>query len=1124
MKAVGAIVVAALMLSVVPALGAGTPTSAPRVGPTGTSTPALASSAPAPSSLASVVPAPSGAFAAHVLETARSLGAAGVPADRYGLPYVGTPARVENGVVESGYAIEQAESDSGVPVPQGVAYNGESDTSGAVQATTLDASSVVGQVSVVRWETLYFDTNTPRVSGIQLNAILTGVTIQGKSGYDFWTQNAVDYNAGNGTLSLGEDTWNFSSYTAIVPLGTSTVAEHSPNGSVVGGVYVGTGPALYAPRPFNLTLFLNSSVTPHGDQELWYNYSLSAAGQPFVRGNYDWLVFNSSNAAHPAPASLAPFQASGSTISPVGIPEDFEMDVGIGGFNAANMVVLAANLTETLAYCPATDAPCTAGGLRSVPAAEDYGSETGETGVGLSFAFHGTVAYGSAGPSIRRGLWGWGGLAGTTAGGTTVVNGIAVTGEPVAASTTPYVFVFFQETSLAGDSTTAWAPDVPVWHLPPGTYTYTVLLADYAEATGSLTVTAAPTSLAVTLDYDRAAGVYSPLWALNDSALAGISQQGTGSVSDQYLLFNNPTWSCADCGGASDGNLSQTFFFSYNDYLYPTFPGLLIANSSAYVDVYDPVSFAVFEESGGSGAARRSYTFDLPIDLYRTEHVTLRDATIGGWPTMFAILMLHDVPPAQNPFPQADVEIWDSSSDLVMSDRFVGTAAANTTFPVGPNPPIVCTVCASEDALLLYGGSGNTVWGSVFSDPPGTGAPCGGACAVYAGVAEAESGDLLYNNNFSVDNPVMYMAYDILNDSCWAGYAGDCLPLTWPTYSDRWNVTNQSAAAVSETVNGFALSGSIVGPTYPYQGGNFWWNYGDPLNPRSSLPYVDTFDYTHYRTNLPSGSTADEASLRVGGDYVPMPRPVGSGGKRVVFDALGLPRGVRWSVSAGSVVPTVKTNETVGKHAAHGKGELVFLAAPGWLPFQVQAPDGYGLARVTGAGHPEFGSINVTGPTTVDLHFGLLENVTFVEKVVAPRWPGLPEGSSWTVELSSASPGEAPAPTPSTTNGTSIVFTLPKGSHERFVVEAPAGYRVSPGHGTFTQPARALARSVKFAPTSGDLPLAAPSPFADGERPFALEATTTLAPTDLALAALGAALVGAVVAPTADRLRGRGRR
>ncbi|HYA10673.1 MAG TPA: thermopsin family protease, partial [Thermoplasmata archaeon] len=752
----------------------------------------------------------SSAFDQRVLETASSLAAAGVPAHSIRLPYVGSSAQVVDGAVVPGYAVAAqgnvTQDYPRAPAPVGLAYYGENDTSGAVQATTLDASSVEGTLTVNQMDALYLDVDTPDMWGIQLNAVLTDVTLHGVSGYQFWVQNAVDVYQHNGTINLGEDTWNFSAPGAYIAPDTSTILSHDPNGSVIAGLYIGEGPWIHVPRPFTLALYVNSSVTASGDQELWYNYSVAAAGGVHESGNYDWIVFNSGGTPG---LRIAPFEASGTGLDPVGLPNDFEFDFGIGGYNGADMDVLAANLSATLDYCPVTVAVCTPTQLTSVPAAENFGGETGETSAGLDITYSGTVATGAAGPFILRGLWGFVGATGSAAGSTGVTNQIAVHDSPDPSSTAPYVFVFLSTTSRF-DAQAEWAPDVPVWHLAPGEYDYRVMLADYAEVTGVLTVGSAPTALTVTLEYNRSAGVYTPLWALSNAQLAGISTAGNGTVGNQYLLFNNPTSSCTGCGNATNGNLSPVFFLP-NDFLFPTFSGILLVGTDAYVDVANPVSLSVYTEPLG-GLHPNLLTFDLQIELVSTEHVTLaHDARVGGWPAMFETQTLAGVVNAsQNVFPQASVMIWNSSHDLVMDNSFVPTPSVPTPQQLceGSCPPITCNGCVPLDGLLLYGGAANTVWGNTFRDPVAEGgtSPYG----TFAGLAEAESGDLVYNNNFSVDNPTVYLPFDIYTDACPDGYAGGCGPLVPPVYNDTWNVSSQPAKDVSDTVNGFALSGNIL--------------------------------------------------------------------------------------------------------------------------------------------------------------------------------------------------------------------------------------------------------------------------------------------------------------------------
>jgi len=972
----------------------------------------------------------SSAFNQRVAATARALANAGVPAQRIRLPYAGPSAQVAQGAVIPGDALRastQPLENALAPAPSGLGYYGENDTSGTVETTTLDASSVVGSLTVNQLNTLYLDTDTPDFWGIQLNSVLTNVTLQGTRGYEFWTQNAVDYIQHNDSLSFGEDTWNFSSGFAYIAPDNSTILDHDPNGSVIAGLYIGEGPYVYAPRPFALTLYLNSSVTFAGEQELWYNYSLATPGGHRTSANYDWLVFNSSNPQHPASVAIAPFEAEGAQIDPIGLTNDFEFDFGIGAFDGSTMDVLSANVSASLDYCPAASASCSSAQFRSVPAAEDFGSETGESSSGLNIAYSGTHATATAGPFILRGLWGYASAPGSAAGSTSVSNQVTVSGDPEVATSTPYVFAFFN-TSAYPDRSYEWAPDVPVWHLAPGTYHYELMLADYAERNGTLVVGATPTALSVALEYHASSGVYTPLWAFNDSELAGISTDGNGSLSNQFRLFNNPTRACDACDGAPNGSVSNAYG-AWNDYHFPTFVGLLLAGTDAYVDVDHPVNFSVDYDTVSDFFP--GLHFFLQIELVSTEHVTLaHDPLAGGWPLMFGIETLAGaVPASSNPFPQANVVLWNSSDDLVMSNTFVPawSIPQYLSFCGALCPPFCGMSCPPPDGLLLFGGTRNTVWGNTFEDPVG---PYAQPSPYYAGLAESESGDLLYNNNFSIDNPTMYLPFNIYYDSCPDGYAGGCGPSGLARFDDTWNVTPEPASEVSDTVNGIPLSGNILGPTCAIQGGNYWSNYGNAINPHSLLPYANIYNYTDLAGILPPGYLPVNRSIGVGGDYAPLTRTscTSPGFYTVSFEETGLAAGTSWGVAVNGQQAT-STSRWVNSTLPNGTFS-------------------YALDTVLGyAADPTNGSFTVSGASvSIAVVFSPTYTVTFTEA-------GLPADTNWSVTLA----GEA-------LNSTyaQIVFSDEINGTYPYSVGTVAGYTPSTLSGVVTITGGSVAQPVEF--------------------------------------------------------------
>jgi thermopsin len=772
-----------------------------------------------------------------------------------------------------------------------------------------------------------------------LNAVLSNVTILGHRHYFFWVQNTFSYDSFNDTMSFVDDTWNFT--TGSSEMFSSSLASWSPNGGNYSGTWVAYSPYIYCPPPFTVTAYVNSSVNSVGDQVLWYNYTVLTRGHFYADGSYDYLEFKSQVPGHPKTIVPALFEASATKSAQVN--EGYELDAFIGADDGSNNLILSANATIQVKYCslsPSDDCTPTDFAYSDVPAAVNYGSQTGEQTVGVAISYIGTTAYLSGGPLIANGLWGYSAQAGVSAGITKVINAISVSGSPLALTAQPYVFVFFENAAIPSEGF-GWAPDVPAWYLTPGTYDYEIMLADYAEQSGSITVGSSTVTLTATLPYSPSSGVYTPLWAFNNAEVAGISLSGTGTISDQYVLFNNPTSSCTACGSAPDDNLS-TIFFSPNDFNFQSFPGLFLSWTNDYIDVNNTPTFCA--------SASGNTFFYLNIQFFETSHVTLSHAQqIRGWPELAEISFYVNVPASQNPDPPADVYVWNSTDDLIMSNNFVATA---------PESGYV-----SPDQLVLYGGSNNVVWGNTFRDPPNV-----KLGASYAGIGEDEGGDLIYNNNFSIDNPVVYLPYNYPN-------VADCLPQSlggcannetgngwyYNLFSNTWNITPQSASKVVETVNGFPLSGNVLGSFYPTQGGNYYWNYGKSPNNYTTNPYVSRFLYTDWSLIYPLGCGSIQAQgapcgsqpakvasyqngMHLGGDYAPLLLALN-------LQEVGLVSGTNWTASlngqnisttASSItwasLETGKYNYTIGKvlgYTASPSSGQITLNGPVSTPIRI---------------------------------------------------------------------------------------------------------------------------------------------------------------------------------------------
>ena len=869
--------------------------------------------------------------------------AANATADGYPAGVLHPP--VAQGASDPSSCIANNESDP-APAPAGVAYDGVTDIAGTgTRDLTLDSNSVEGILNVSSTKNLYPDSTAPTLWGNQLNVVLTNVTILGQKcaktpcsatgsgSYSFWVQSLAEYNVTNQTLWFYDATWNFTSGSAEMQ--SSSLAGWSPWSSNYTGIWLlADTPYIHAPLPFTLALYVNSSVTAAGDQELWYNYSVMAGGQVYANGNYDYLIFNSQGPGPFQPLTPAPFEASAVTRHEV--VEGYEFDVMIGADDGTNQLILAANATEQVKYCSIADCTPTDFVYSNVPAAVNYGSQTGETTVGLAVNYVGETALINAGPFIERGLWNYTGQTGANSGEQAVTNAITVSGSPLALTAQPYVFVFMENTNYTSQGY-QWAPDQAVWYLQPGVYNYEVMLADYQEQTGTFSVGSGPTVLTAVLPYATTSGVYTPLWAFNNAQLAGISSSGAGTISSQYVLFNNPTSSCTFCGSATNANLS-TIFYLPNDYHFTTYAGIIVDGTTAYVDINAPPTFVVHT----SGT---TYYY-LPMWFYNTTHLTLAHASeIRGWPTQEEWDFYLVVPASQNVFPQGDVDLLDSTGDLIMSNTFVAIKPSSASY-------------VSPDQIVLWGGGHNVIWGNTFRDPFGV-----AMGVTYAGIGEDEGNDLIYNNNFTIDNPVVWLPFNMPDD-------GECLPQCtagptngyfWNLGTNTWNVTPQAASNVANTVNGFALSGNILGAGETTQGGNYYWNLGTSPNNYTTTPYVSRFYYSDWSNLYPLGCPNIQATGAPCGTAPPLVGSYVNGmqgasgdyaayGPTVVFTESGLLSGLTWSVTLGAANQATSGSSTT------------FDVAYGTYTFSVAAPSGYSVSIASG-------SLLASGLRTITLTF-----------------------------------------------------------------------------------------------------------------------------------------------------------
>jgi thermopsin len=929
-------------------------------------------------------------MAAHALAATR---AAGLKSNIVFVPRPSaTPAQVaqarEGGVVSPLY--------SGDPAPVGVAYYGLSGTgTGSPVATILNTTAVQGTVDTNATGIVGLDLyqSSPDSYGIQLNSVLTNVTLFGHDGFSFWTQNVVEYYPASGFMVIITNIWNFSGgaysgheFYQHGPLGTNAYGE-------LGYYYAELVVPFPVYYPFNLTLTMNSGING-GRDNMSFSDSLVSPTIPsedFSAANWDYAIFNSTNLAFPGPlTNPSNYTANGESYNPIGLTNDFELDIcGPGGGSQVDLG--AADATLGLSYLSGAS-------FVAVPAAYNYGGETGETATGANVAWSnapggpgGLPEYGtmSTGPSILSGLWGTGAPEGSSA---------------VTLSVTPAnAFNFLEYTGTGGFVTpivaeSEFAPTIVAHtlHLMPGSYTLLTELADYIQDLQVITVSG-PQTVTVNLAPGQALGVYTPLWAFSNAEVASLAISGSGTPASPYMLPNDQS-----------GPLSPSFGL-YNDYGFPVFPGVFLMGTTVSTELYQPASFSAATNDFQFPGDELPQTNDLQLWFWNVSGVSVVDAAnISGWFTQTAWYPIS--------FDSFNVIFYESSHNLIAGNHFDTESQALLMFAGG-----------TLFGPINLGGGNNTVWGNTFTEvPEPVGCPNVGHCdglleQVFGiGLQLAEDGDLIYDNSFNTPTTAWLLPLNM-----YSGY-----PFYYVTNS--WNITPQ-AASIVHFAAGFPnvpLSGSIVGGTT--QGGNFWWDYGLAFNPYNGadnpygqLPYDENAITLIIQIYGPSYYYL--TYIYAGGDFAPLVPTVGPA---VTFVEHGLVPGTAWGVdiTVGSNVLTFNTTSNYFTLS-------VFTA--GHYPWSPVVPVGY-------AAHG--GTFHLTDhPITVSVAYHLATGYA----ILTLRESGLPPSSSWSVVVAGTTPTTDPFGTTVHVIGTSGEILVIDGSYT-FTVPGVPGYAPSPTAGSLT--------------------------------------------------------------------------
>jgi thermopsin len=769
------------------------------------------------------------AYVQQILATAK---ADHIPLSAVSLPNLLGQARLTNGVVSPISTV--------APAPMGIGTFGVLNNTGTATPYTIRSNSWEGTITIDNVNTFMLDndgaystTGANNTFGVQLNTVTNGTTVGSKSIYDYWTQNVLYWNLVPGTVTLLDNVWNFSSPATALTAGTLYAYNGTP---VYPEYYYDFGPTIPVTLPVTIHLFINSSVTNltntgYGYSTIRFGYSIFNAATSVLEaaGVYDTVLFNSTTPIGSVPD--APFLVDGSALTPTNFLL-YDAEIMIGGPGGGTTTsVYGINATESLAYLNMST-----GTYEIPPSAWNVGTDTGETSEGIAetYTTPGLVTV-KGGPSIPTPFWN------ATPGGNAGVSTFSGTLSPTNA------FVFFTPGTSFNDNTAAWAPTQTGSHvsyqLPPGTYTVTAMLSDHAMRQATVTGHAGGhISLSLNLHPDLRAGVYTPLDAWNNGQLAAISFFGSGSAFRPYVIDNNP----------APGGLNPVFA-SANDYLYPVFPGVLFAGTTAHVDLIHPSLLNVTYPTSFDAALGRlglPTTNNLQFELFATSNVSLWGATgITGW------FFYEDYGPT-GLLPLSNVVVFASSHDLIGDNTFV--SQGSSLLLAGINPSAA---------------TGNVVWGNTFENStalaptmyPGNGGLNGPPIGIFA----FESGDLIFNNNVSTTIPAYSADVNFF-------YGFGQLNL------ENWNLSMVEPWYSFQVFNGFFLGGTIVPSAF--QGGNFWGNYVVG----SGLPYNDY------------------GFIASGGDYFPLPITAYS----VTFSLSG-PGPVTWSVTLNGVTQSTSGHSLV---------------------------------------------------------------------------------------------------------------------------------------------------------------------------------------------------------------------
>lgn len=700
--------------------------------------------------------------------------------------------RYENGTVQPLYGF--------APAPMGIGFFGLSNSSGQLVGHNYYTNSFQATLRIKNLSVYNLGNDGPSSLTFQLNTVMANTTLFGVANYSFWTQNVITYSTRTHVLGFENNIWNFSSPTAFMT--SNAVANSTGQVYPYPGVYIAIGPSYYVPTPFVVHLYLNTSLY-NGDDAVYFNYSIPTIG---VSGTYDRVTFNSTplqsspadqhnNGNSPTgpkkplpPVVQSDFLVSGTTTAPNGLLYDGEIMLGgPGGGSTTN--VMNVQGTMSLKYIPQSNpmmrqmGPPVPGqrlntNYVTVPSAFDFGTDTGETSVGMAVAWNSAhQAILTPGPSLLYGMW-----------NISSQNQMEQFYGQVMPSN---AFLFVSPGSVMSNSYNGYVPLTASGYynfwLPEGTYSAEALMSYHNPVVSLLTP-----GEDFTLQSNPSTGIYTPLFAQNNAQLANISVSGNGSPGNPYVAYNQET------------SYMSPLFGQLNDFAFPQFEAVMLINTSQYIVFQNMPAFPIIYSDTyliyslfytGSAENFLGYWF------YNTSNVILMNSQhITGWYTY-----------NQAGFPEANVVFWNGSTNYVIGNNFQ----------------------SMDSSLLIYNDNVHVI-GNYFSNSYELSVPTfRSAWNIWGnpvGISVFGSGSLIMNNFFTVVEPAQSPSYSI--------YSG--FPAMYMNNWNASSPFSDSTPIYAYTYHGtgyIQLPGSVVGGQY--YGGNFWYNFNGtvPYNDNGLIAY-----------------------------------------------------------------------------------------------------------------------------------------------------------------------------------------------------------------------------------------------------------------------------------------------